>query len=787
MTEATSLTIHAVLDGKPGRIHCVGVCGVGLAGVAALLRGRGFEVSGCDATAGRLAAWLGERGVEVAVGHAVDHVLPETLAVVRSAAVAESEPELQRARETGTPVFSRGAVLAALINGCRSVAIGGTHGKTTTSSFLAQILLRTGRGPSWCIGGETVLPDFYMGVSERGAGDILVVEADESDGSLALYEPDISVITNIEFDHMEHFSGPAALEACFCKVADQTRQTVIFCADDAGACRMGRGRGNACTFGFSADADLQATDWSSDGESQKFTLRMKGRAAVALALPVPGRHNALNALAATAAALVLGLEIGEIATALQGACLPQRRFQKIVQRPDLTVVSDYAHHPSEIAALIRTAAPRRRLAVFQPHRYTRTRQLAADFAPAFDGADEVILLPVYAASEKPLPGGRHWDLYARMRADAARHGYSYRLRLAQSFTQVQGYLPARLESGDVLLIVGAGDIEKLVPWARTTLGDAHSSCADTQRKECFAEDWRSGGALCGELRFDEPLAGKTTLKCGGGVDFWAQPAAEDELAAILTVARRHGVCVRVLGGGSNVLVGDLGVDGLALRLAPRGFGGVRACLLPDGGGELICGAAAPLARVLECMEARGWSGLEFLQGIPGTVGGALRMNAGAHGGEIGRAVAWMRGYAMDGKAFRLSGRDAGFSYRRCEALRDKIAVEAGLRVTAGVAAAIRERRRRYAEARAWMRGRRSAGSAFLNPAEESAGRCLERAGLRGARVGTASLSEKHANILVMESGASASDALALLAQARTAALDRFHVDLETEICVWERT
>ncbi len=812
------ITASDFLAGSRGHVHGVGVCGVGMAGVAALLRGRGFTVSGCDVAPNRLAEWLKAQGVAVAAGHDPAHLDATVSAVIRSAAAPDDLPELQRARAMSLPVFSRGAMLAALLSGPGSVAVCGTHGKTTTSSLLTQILMRAGKAPSWCIGGETVLNDGVLGVSHLGDGEPFVAEADESDGTLALYAPDTTVITNVEFDHMEHFAGPAEFEACFRTVAARTARHVLYALEDPGARRLCAGLAHARSFGFAPEADIRAERLVGDGIGQRFSLCVDGTPVTEVFLPFPGRHNVLNALGAAAAALTLGVTPAEIAAALADAGLPRRRFQKLTDRPDLTVVSDYAHHPSEIAALIGMVPGRRRIVVYQPHRYTRTRLLAADFAAAFDGADTVILLPVYAASEAPIPGGAHWDLYARMRSDAEQAGLTYRLRLAMNFNQVRQALPSMLKPGDCLMIAGAGDVERLAEWAADRFGepaavsgvdavprdlasrereigvDSHAFPPQSQTPAAQggrgpsqnANRWFDGLSPASSVRMNETLAGKTTLKAGGRADVWVTVGSESDLRALVALAEREQLALRMLGGGSNVLASDFGVDGIVARLSGRAFGSIRKEVSESGGSLVVCGAAAPLARLLDFTEKQGLIGLEFLEGIPGTVGGALVMSAGVPGEEIGDRVAWVRTMDRSGRMRRWSADALDFSYRRCAALRETVVLEAAFLLEPGRSDAVRARRRTLARARSWMRGLRSAGSVFKNPPGDKAGRLLEESGMKGCRVGAATLRNEHANIAVLERGACASDLLALLALARDAAQARFGVTLEPEIDIWER-
>jgi len=446
---------------RPGReAHLVGVGGVGMAGIALHLARRGFRVTGCDSVAGgRITAWLEKNGVRTVAGHAAAHVSRETGFVVRTAAVRDDAEEVRAARGLGVPVYLRGAFLPALIEGRTSIAVSGTHGKTTTSAMIAQALVAAGRDPDFCIGGEV---DALGGVARVGAGRVMVVEADESDGTVALYRPDIAVVTNIEYDHMEHFEGEEELVECFRRFMTQAKR-VVYGADDARARKEGSAVRDAVSFGFAADARVGAVEVEERRDGAAFTLRLDGAPVGRVTLPVPGRHNILNALASLAVGFELGCEFETLRDGLARFAPARRRFERVLDGA-ITVISDYAHHPTEIAALVKTALPlrmRRVVAIFQPHRYTRTRALGPAFPPAFRGVDEVVLVPVYAASEEPLPGGTSEDLARLFESSgsvAARH--------LASLNEAWDYVAPRLREGDVLLVVGAGDVEQLAFRAR---------------------------------------------------------------------------------------------------------------------------------------------------------------------------------------------------------------------------------------------------------------------------------------------------------------------------------
>ncbi len=756
------------LAAGPRHWHLVGACGIGMAALALLLRDRGDRVSGCDSAPNALAALLGRRGIDVRAGHDAAHLAGLPDAVVVSTAVPPALPELAAARAAGVPVFGRGAVLAALTAARPLAAVCGAHGKSTTTAFTAQVLRAAGVPAGWYVGAEGGGLPAVAAWGDPGAP--LVIEADESDGSLAGYRPAWLIVTNLEFDHAEHFADLAALEACYRRAAEQTRLGIFACADDPGARRLAAAFPGARLFGIEG-GDLRAEDICYGADGSRFTLTWEGRPVAAVDLPAPGRHNVLNALAAAAAAQAAGVGWEDVARGLAGCRLPARRFEWVVREPPRRVISDYAHHPAEIAALVRAAraqAPRTLRAVFQPHRYSRTRALRDQFPPALAGVDDLVLAPVYAASEPPVAGGGAWDLYAAFRAAGA-PPRARPPRLARSLEAAWEDLRRVMEPGDLLLVIGAGSVERVAGWARTTAVFEGWPPADP---------WLGPGARLG-LRGGWALAGRTTLGVGGPADAGVEAADEQHLAAVVRWAWARRLPLRLLGGGSNVLAPDGGVRGVVVRAAGPALRGVTR------EGECVrAGAGASLASLLAFCEREGLAGLEFLEGIPGTVGGALRMNAGAFGGSVAAHVDSIRGLNRDGSACIVGGQELEAGYRRCGALEGRIAVEAVFRLSRGAPAAIAARRRELAARRAWWRGLRTAGSVFRNPAEAPAGRLLEEAGMKGARVGGASVSPLHANVITTGEGATASDVWALMQRMRDAVRERTGVWLEPEIEVW---
>jgi UDP-N-acetylmuramate--alanine ligase len=444
---------------RPRRLHIVGVGGVGMSAIALLLVRMGHEVSGSDIKESVVLARLEAAGVRVIVGNRAENVPPTADAVVYSTAIPERNVELTAARELGVTVLHRSAALAALAATRRTIAVAGSHGKTTTSSMLALILRGAGWQPSFVIGGE---------VNEVGAnaafgnGEWLVVEADESDGTFLRLGPEAAIVTSVEPDHLDYYGGFEQLVAAFEQFVDGVPGPVVCCADDRIAARIAAARPRIRTYGRDAGAYYRIVDAESGDDAERFTLLADGRPLGELVVPL-AVHATTNATGAAALALELGVPFDAIAAALRGFGGVARRFERRGERDGVTFVDDYAHLPGEVAAAIATARRggwQRVVAVFQPHRYTRTASLWRDFGGVFDEADAVVLTDVYAAGEIPIAGvsGR---LVVHAVVDATPGlPVTYLPRHADLLD-----VPRRFaRPGDVILTLGAGDL--------TTMPDA---------------------------------------------------------------------------------------------------------------------------------------------------------------------------------------------------------------------------------------------------------------------------------------------------------------------------
>lgn len=758
----------------PTQLHCVGVGGVGMAGLALLLLRKGWKVSGCDAEEGPLLDWLRAQGAAVSVGHAGEHL--EGLAavrgdlVVRSPAVPAAHPELAAARAAGLTVLDRGVMLAALLDALpQTVAVCGAHGKTTTATFTATLLRALGRPAHWCIGGTSEALGAPAAFDPAQAP--LVAECDESDGTLALYHPLVTVLTGIDNDHLDHFGDMAALEAVFARVVRQTRGPVVYVREDERSHALAGSLPGSLAVGLHPEAALGAGNIEPGSDATEFDLLWQGRSLGRYRLGVPGLHNLRNALAALGAVRALGVDLVPAAGALAGSLrLPGRRFECVAEGQGIRVLSDYAHHPAEISALVAAARlqPRRRLlAVFQPHRYSRTLTFGERFPEAFAGVTALALAPVYAASETPLPGGASADLYVRFRGAAAANPAIPVPVLAGSLDGAWHWLRHTVRAGDLVLLVGAGSIVRLAERIRAADGAwTLPPCAMPPVEG---------------LVFESPAAtaGRVSFGAGGEALGWAKVSTPEALRKVLEVCAARGLPWKAVGCGTNLLVADTGYPGIFVQLEGSAF---RECMAdPARPGMVRVGAGWSGPALLDRLQELGLGGLECMEGIPGTLGGWLAMNAGVPDGTIGERVDEVCACDAAGSEWRRDGSGLGFGYRRCEALRGAFALSATLCLLPAAPDAIAQRRKAFRARRTVPSEGRSAGSVFRNPPGESAGRLLDRAGCKGLRVGGAEISPRHANVIVAHPGVTASDILALAERAAR----RVTVPLEYELCILE--
>jgi len=436
-------------------VHFIGIGGGGMSGIAHILLAQGFRVSGSDLKASPVTERLQAAGAVVYTGHRARQVEGADRVVV-SSAVREENEELRAARARGIPVVRRGEMLAALMAGKKGVAVAGTHGKTTTTAMIALLFQKNGLEPTILVGGD--LPALG-GNAVPGKGEWLVAEADESDGSFLLLDPRVAVVTNVEDDHLEHYGSRDGIVRAFGRFLERIPPdgTAVLCTDDPGVREiLASYHGPCLTYGLTGSPDFHLRVEELSGLSGRGEVSYRGRVLGRLELAVPGRHNLQNACAAIAVGTAAGLSFAAMARVLSGFTGVRRRFEILGRSGGITVVDDYAHHPSEIRATLRAAAgasPGRVVACFQPHRYSRTKRLAREFAGAFDDADLVIVSDVYGAGETPLAGVSGLSVVEAFQGQNGRV-VLYRPTLAE----VVDCLAEVVLPGDLVLTLGAGDI-----------------------------------------------------------------------------------------------------------------------------------------------------------------------------------------------------------------------------------------------------------------------------------------------------------------------------------------
>jgi len=444
---------------KASHLHFVGIGGSGMSGIAEVLINMGFAVTGSDLRRSPVTERLAQLGGRIVVGHRSENVRGADVVVV-SSAVRPDNVEVAEARLLGIPVIPRAEMLAELMRMKYGVAVAGSHGKTTTTSMVAHVLAESGFDPTIVIGGRL---GSLGGGARLGSGDLMVAEADESDGSFLHLNPTIAVVTNIDAEHLDHYGSMESLRTAF---ADFLNKVPFFgagvvCLDDpevqALMPRLGR---KLLSYGVSAQADLTASSIEIEGFESRYEATLRGTKLGAVRLSVPGRHSIHNSLAALAVALELDVPFEEAARTLASFHGADRRFQLRGRLDgDVMVVDDYGHHPTEIRATLSAAKEgwaRRTVVIFQPHRYTRVQALAAEFARSFYEADVLIVLPIYPAGEDPIPGVTASTLDEAIR----KHGHRD-VTLVEGLDEAEAAVRAIVEPGDLVITLGAGDVGRL--------------------------------------------------------------------------------------------------------------------------------------------------------------------------------------------------------------------------------------------------------------------------------------------------------------------------------------
>lgn len=739
-----------------------------MSAIARILHGRGAVVTGSDRHESDVTRRLRDEGIRVSVGHSAENVDGADV-VVYSSAIPPDNPEILEARARGVPTIERPEMLGRLMQPyAHRIAVSGTHGKTTTTSMIDLIFARAGLDVTTLVGGDLAS---LGGNARLGGGSIILAEACEAFESFLHLHPSIAVITNIEADHLDHYGTVERVENAFRQFAGQTDEDgcVVACWDDPRTRRVVEDCGRRIVwFGLGEGADVRAVDVDTSIPEPTYTLVRAGRPLGTVRVGVPGLQNVIDSLAAAAVAFEMGVGFDAIAGALRDFRGAGRRFEVLYDDGEMMVVDDYAHHPSEIKATIsaaRAAYDKRIIAVFQPHLYSRTKIFLNEFAEVLAPADEVIVAPVYAAREQPMDGVSAESIVEVMK----RNGCS-NARYAADMNALADELAAFVSAGDMVLILGAGDI--------TEVGHRLAKRLRARR-------------LVPLFRENEPMAAHTTLGVGGPADYFVEVSNEDELVEVMRHVAERKLPWMVMGDGANLLVSDRGIRGVVIKLA----GEFEQVAVEDS--TVMAGAAARISRVADIAAEHGLSGLEGVGDVPGSVGGAIVMNAGTHRGYIDAVTESVSVVTESGEKLTLSHEECGFSYRnsRFQTDRSMIITSAVFGLRPGDGREIKELLASVRKHRVESQPQgKSAGCFFKNPTSLrsalqgedkaeviSAGKLIEAAGGKGLREGGAEVSSVHANFIMNVHNATASDLYKLAERVRALVREKHGIELEYEV------
>jgi UDP-N-acetylmuramate--alanine ligase len=773
---------HHLIDlSRSLRLHVVGVGGPGMSALARALYSMGHQVSGSDVRASEVTESLVSLGVNVSIGHN-EALVSGCDAVCASSGVPLDNIEMAAARRSGIPALSRAEMLASLCAQGEAIGVAGTHGKTTTTSLVALMLGGASGECGFVVGGDA--PDLKVNGAWANSR-LFVVEADESDGTHEVLPLETAIVTNVDVDHLDHFGDFDGIVASFGRFARNVKGLVVLCADDpvlaALATDMRGESRRVVTYGENDAAQVRAVNVQSHGSTQSFTVVVEPSVlkAYPLGLSIPvvlrarGRHNVLNALGAVAVALEHGAKVDTVTSALETFSGVGRRFDIRGSRNGITFVDDYGHLPTEIAAVLRAARGdgnewSRIISVFQPNRFHRMAVMSDEYRDAFVDADIAVITNIYASGTPSIEG-----VTGELVVNAVRSAHSNaRVDWVPGRRDLVCHLADILLPGDVCISSGCGDIESFPDEVMRELA-IRSIADELHAKKISCVD-------------NMALGEKTTYKTGGAARLGVIPQSLDELKVVATTLSKYNdaMPVFVLGRGSNTLVADEGFSGVCVVLGDFATGITIAARNKEVV-EVVIGAGTPLPVAARQLSAMGVTGFEWAVGVPGTIGGAVKMNAGGHGSDMSESLLAVHVVSMrSGRSGWLDASDLALRFRG-SALGDAFVVtEARLRLAPSLPGAGDSL---IAEIVRWRRenqpGGQNAGSVFINPGTgpESSGALIEAAGLRGLRMATASVSEKHANFIQADSEGKSNDVLALMSEVARKVKNHSGAQLRSEV------
>lgn len=728
------------MNGLPEKLYFLGLGGMGMAPLALYLADRGYRIEGFDDQFRSDVLGMFARSSVIIRNRPSE----DTEMLVISRAIREDHELMLWAKERGIPVLTRGEALAHAVSQDRLIAIVGSHGKTTTTAFLIHLMERSGIEFDYVLGGlysdSKVMPARGIVGKNSGKPTWVVAEVDESDGTIDCFNPEWVLAVDWSWDHPDRYQNAESFDQAFYELFKRTRERIWVPGNKL----------DHLVSGISARVE----SW----HQPDYVLPDS--------FPMHGECNARNAAAATAVVKALAGQWED--GWWEGFAGVIRRQQFLGNAAGWKVYQDYAHHPDELNGLFEAIQKRgfseQPVVVFQPHRYSRTKQFVREFAAALQVWEQVALIPVYSAGE-PISMGVEVDAIQDCFPESSRPDILKTAKELELFMEQQT-LPVE---GREVWFVGAGDIEaKALNWMRRVKA--------TQR-------WAAeNNPFSVPVKTGEMLAGKTTLGVGGAARYYAEPQTRQELLQLLSEAKELSIPVYPLGRGSNLLIMDQGVDGLVIRLRKGEWEEVEF-VSED---QVRVGAGVPLKKLCGQASLQGMEGFEFLEGIPGSLGGALRMNAGAMGGWMLDVVDEIEVLTLQGELIRYPRSELHAEYRSCREVSDGFALGALLSAKGRAESEqIRSRISSYSERRKESQPREpSAGCIFKNPEGSHAGKLVDQTGLKGIRVGDAEISRVHGNFMINRGNASSAEVLALINLARRRVREETGYCLEPEVLLW---
>lgn len=775
-------------------IHFTGIKGVGMTALALCAKDLGIKVTGSDIEEYFVTdETLKNAGISWKLGFKKENIGHPDLLVFTAAHGGQVNVEVIAAEAKNIPVLSHAQALGLLMKGKQGISVCGVGGKTTISAMMATIFSSADFYPSFAVGAAKIDPLGNPGKYNK-KGRYFIAEADEYFTSpqnpkprFFYQDPKIVAISNIEFDHPDVYKNLNQTLEVFQVFAGKVPKdglVVIYLDNPNNRKLLQLIKVPVVTYGFSPQANWRITSINQSSSKLFFNLEHKGFAFNNLVLSVPGKFNVENAAAALIVANFCGIPFERIKEGLKQFKGTKRRFEFIEEVNGVRLYDDYAHHPIQIKATLRTAKEwfknRKIIVIFQPHTYSRTKALLKDFSRSFVDADLVIITDIYtSAREKRDPCVSAELLTREIRK------FNQNVIYKRGEKEVAGFLKLKAKKGDIIFTLGAGNIfnwhDKIIQNLKCHPGDGQPLAEKMQnyadeKVEHSRSKHRNNSKF--KIRKNVKLAPYTSFNIGGPADYFCKAKTKEDIIEAVNWVKKKRIDYFILGGGSNILIGDKGIRGLVIQ--------VKSSKLKvqshNSKFKIIADAGVRLANLIQLATGHSLTGLEFLAGIPGTIGGAIVGNAGTKKGSIAQAIEKVIILGEDGLIYDLNNRECQFDYRQSRFQKTKeiiIEVVFALRkekpelIREKIAAGLKTRKNQFKD--------RTAGSIFKNPALASAGYLIEKTGLKGRKIGEAMISKKHANWIINLGNASAADVLELISLIKKKVKQEFKIQLEEEI------